>query len=105
MDKNLELFAKKLKQIRKKRGFTLEKLAEIVDVSPNHIQKIEGARANPSFSLISKLSQALNIDIKEFFNFDDLQPENFIKDEFLKLIKYSDEKHLQILYKIHCDLI
>ncbi|MBQ7450447.1 helix-turn-helix transcriptional regulator [bacterium] len=105
MDKNLELFAKKLRKIRKKRGYTLEKLAEMVEVSPNHIQKIEGARTNPSFPLISKLAFALNIELKEFFNFDDLRSKNYIKDEFNKLLKYSDESHLQILYKIHRDLI
>jgi transcriptional regulator with XRE-family HTH domain len=105
MDKNLILFAKKLKKLRKKRHLTLEKISELTDVSPNHILKLEGGRANPSFSLISRLSEALNVEIKELFNFDDLQPESYIKDEFLKLINFSDEKHLQTLYKIHKDLI
>ncbi len=105
MDKNLEFFAKKLRQIRKRRNLTLEQLSELTEVSPNHIQKIEGARTYPSFQLLSKLAFALNIDLKELFNFDDLQSESYIKDEFLKLINYSNEKHLQTLYKIHRDLI
>ena len=54
---------------------------------------------------LERIALALNVEIKEFFNFDGLKDVNYIKEEFKKMIKYSDEKHLQLLYKIHNDLI
>ena len=105
MKSDLELFAKKLKIIRQKRKYTLEKLAELCELTPNHISKLEAAKSNPSFSTISKLAKSLDVEIKELFVFDDLKDEEYIKDEFIKLIKYSDSKYLKLLYKIHKNLI
>ena len=105
MQTDLELFARKLKLIRQKRKFTLEKLEEVSNLTPNHIAKLEAGKSNPSFNSISELAHALNVELKELFNFDELKDENYIREEFKKLINYSDEKHLQLLYKVHRDLI
>lgn len=105
MESDLILFSKKLRILRKKRKLTMEKLAELCDLTPNHIAKLEAAKSNPSFFSISKIAKALNVELKELFNFDELKDENFIKDEFEKLIKYSDSEHLSLLYKIHKDII
>ena len=105
MNKDLMLFAKRLKQIRKQRHLTLEKFAELVEISPNHISKLESARTFPSFQLISRIANALNIDMKELFNFDSDKDTEYIKNEFVQMIKYSDPKYLNTLYKIHQDLI
>ncbi len=105
MKNTKELFAARLAYLREKRGFTQEKLAEMVGRSTNHISKIETAGANPSFELIVMLSNALNVEIKELFNFDSLQDINCIKSEFRNYLKNPDEKHLKMLYKIHKDLL
>ncbi len=105
MKSDLELFSQKLKILRQKRKLTLEKLSELSDLSPNHIAKLEASKTNPSFNSICSLAAALQVEIKELFNFDDLKDKEFIKDEFQKLINYSDVKHLQLLYKIHKDII
>lgn len=104
MNKDLMLFAKKLKQIRKQRHLTLEKFSELVDISPNHISKLESARTFPSFQLISRIANALNIDIKELFDFDGDKDEEYIKNEFVQMIKHSNPKYLNTLYKIHQNL-
>ena len=151
MNKDLMLFAKKLKQIRKQRHLTLEKFSELVDISPNHISKLESARTFPSFQLISRIANALNIDIKELFDFDGDKDEEYLRDvdfkvgvkvidslmflytlnkekaykvvllpkykivgeffsqghgknEFVQMIKHSDPKYLNTLYKIHQNL-
>ena len=105
MQSDLELFAKKLRILRKKRKLTMEKLAELCELTPNHIAKLEAARSNPSFVSISKIANSLGVELKELFNFDELKEEDFIKNEFENLIKTSDAKHLQLLYKIHKDII
>ena len=105
MQDDLKLFSKKVKMLRNKRKLTLEKLAEMAGISTNHLSKLEASKTKPSFGLISKLATALDVELKELFNFDELKDPSFIKDEFEKLIKYSNEEHLKLLYKIHRDLI
>ena len=100
-----ELLAVRLKQLRKSRGLTQEKLAELIGRDTKHISKLEIAGSYPSIETLERIALALNVEIKEFFNFDGLKDVNYIKEEFKKMIKYSDEKHLQLLYKIHNDLI
>ena len=105
MHKARELFAARVAFLREKRGLTQEKLAEMVNRSTNHISKIETAGANPSFDLIVHLSHALNVELKELFNFDSLENIDIIKSEFKKYIENADENHLKVLYKIHRDLL
>ncbi len=100
-----KLFAARVAFLREKKGLTQEKLAELVGRSTNHISKIETAGTNPSFDLIVRLAHALNVDLKDLFNFDSLNDINFIKEEFKNYIEKPDENHLKLLYKIHKDLI
>ena len=54
---------------RKLNGFTQEKLAEKCGISLDYLGKIEVAISKPGLKTIIKLSQALDIDIKELFEF------------------------------------
>lgn len=100
-----ELLAIRLKQLRKSRGFTQEKLAELIGRDTKHISKLEIAGSYPSIETLERIAVALDVEIKEFFDFDSLKDVNFIKEEFKKMINFSDDKHLQLLYKIHNDII
>ncbi len=100
-----ELLAIRIKQLRKSRGLTQEKLAELIGRDTKHISKLEIAGSYPSIETLERIANVLDVEIKEFFNFDGLKDKSFIKEEFQKLLQFSDEKHLQILYKIHKDLI
>ena len=92
-----ELLAKRLKQLRKSRGLTQEKLAELIGRDTKHISKLEIAGSYPSIETLERIANALDVELKDIFNFDGLKDRNFIKEEFQKLLQYSDEKHLLIL--------
>lgn len=100
-----ELLAIRIKQLRKSRGLTQEKLAELIGRDTKHISKLEIAGSYPSIETLERIANVLDVEIKEIFNFDGLKDKSYIKEEFQKLLQFSDEKHLQILYKIHKDLI
>lgn len=105
MKNTKELLAIRIKQLRKSRGYTQEKLAELIERDTKHISKWEIAGSYPSIKTLERIASVLGVEIKEFFNFDGLKDANYVRDEFKKLLKYSDEKHLQLLYKIHNDII
>lgn len=100
-----QLLAMRLKELRKSRGLTQEKLAELIGRDTKHISKLEIAGSYPSVETLERIALALNVELKDIFNFDGFKDKSFIIDEFQRLLKFSDERHLQLLYKIHRDLI
>ncbi|MBQ8459866.1 helix-turn-helix transcriptional regulator [bacterium] len=66
-----KLFGKHLKSIRQSRGLTQQELAELINLQPNTIGQIEIGYKAVSFSTLEKLAEKLNIDYKEFFNFEE----------------------------------
>lgn len=100
-----QLLAMRLKELRKSRGLTQEKLAELIGRDTKHISKLEIACSYPSVETLERIALALSVELKDIFNFDGFKDKNFIIDEFQRLLRFSDEKHIQLLYKIHRDLI
>ncbi len=55
-----------LKKLRAKRGYSLEKVARLADLSLNTVVKIEnGVNKNPTFETITKLAKALDVPIDD----------------------------------------
>jgi len=61
-------FGKKLKQLRLSKGLSQEKLALEADLDRTYIPSIEKGERNVSITVLEKLSKALNISIKDFFD-------------------------------------
>lgn len=71
MDENYVyyLVSRNLKRIRKEKGLTQEKLAELSNYSLGFIMNIESEKCYQTFSLgtLWQFGKALNVDIREFF--------------------------------------
>ena len=63
------LVSRNLKRIRKEKGLTQEKLAELSNYSVGFIMNIESEKYYQTFSLgtLWQFGKALNVDIREFF--------------------------------------
>lgn len=53
----------KIRQLRKARGLTQEQLAEKLDIDNKHLSKIEKGSHKPTYKLILKLAEVLQINI------------------------------------------
>ena len=62
-----DIFAKNLREYRRKGGFTQAKLAEKANISTHYIAMIELAQNFPKADIIERLAMALNIEIYELF--------------------------------------
>jgi transcriptional regulator with XRE-family HTH domain len=62
-----DIFAKNLKENRRKRGLTQATLAEKVNVSTHHIGMIELSRNYPTLELVERIADALDIEIYDLF--------------------------------------
>lgn len=63
-------FATKLQELRTAKGFTQEHLALDADIDKSYIGKIENGQKMPTLKTIAKLALALEVHIKELFDFD-----------------------------------
>jgi transcriptional regulator with XRE-family HTH domain len=100
-----ELLALNIKMLRKKWGFSQEKLAEAANLSAQSISDIEGCRTWVSDKTLERLAKVLNVDIFQLFiplcegNRDD--PELILYDRLMKLravMKEDIDKRLDQFY-------
>jgi transcriptional regulator with XRE-family HTH domain len=61
----LKKFGKRLATIRRQKGITQEKLAELVDVHRTYIGFIEAGKRNPSIGNIHKIAKALKVHFSD----------------------------------------
>lgn len=60
---------KRVKELRNKLGISQEELADLAGLDRTYITSVECGKRNISIVNIEKLATALNVTIKEFFNF------------------------------------
>jgi transcriptional regulator with XRE-family HTH domain len=60
-DDVLKTFGKQLRELRKKRGLSQEKLAELADMHRNYPGRVERGGANPTLLAIVALAGALKV--------------------------------------------
>ncbi len=55
--------------LRKQKGLSQNQLAEKLDISREHLAKIETAKRCVSLGLLIDISEALDVPVKDFFDF------------------------------------
>jgi transcriptional regulator with XRE-family HTH domain len=63
-------FGKKIYQLRTKKGWTQEELAEYADIAVRHVQRLEGKTPSPvKIDTIEKLAKAFQIKCSRLLDF------------------------------------
>lgn len=92
----------KIKILRKKKHFTQEQLAELIDISPRALSGIEVGEYYAKAETLDKIIEVLETTSEELFSNEHLT-DNEKKYEFIKnkieIIK-NDKRKLSFLYKI-----
>ena len=58
-----------IKKIRAEKGYSLEKIARLADLSLNTVVKIEnGVNQNPTFETLQKIAKALEVKMDDLIN-------------------------------------
>lgn len=99
-----ELLSLNIKILRKKWGFSQEKLAEYTSLSSQTISDIEGCRTWVSDKTLERLANVLNVDVFQLFlpqNEENDNPEANLYNRITKLknsIKEDIDKRLDQFY-------
>ncbi len=94
-----KLLGKRIQNIRKSKGLTQEKLAELINIETPSLSYLETGKYAPSIDTLQKLSEVLQVQPWEFYYFSQISDEQ--KKEELKKALDNDPKLLKILYNFY----
>lgn len=99
--KELKLFGMRIKDLRMVRKLSQERLAKKADISSKYMSRIEMGQHFPSFDILKKLANALNVDLKDFFEFThEGKNTKELKGIVSELLNDADEERLRLVVKI-----
>ena len=93
-----KMFGKRLREIRLTKMLTQEAVAELIDIKPENYSRIENGLSFPKPENIVKLSEVLNVEIAELFQFTHLNDYDKILDAIIAKLK-NDKEATVITYK------
>ncbi len=98
---NYELLGSKIRAARKAKGYTLEHLAEILDVSTTFIGQIERAKGIPSLDTLVRIANALEISVDSllFENLNEKAGNDHFIQQISNLTSDFDAKEKELLLK------
>lgn len=79
MDKLRKKVGKRIKEIREARSLKQYELAEILEMEPSNLTRIESGYQMPKEENITKIAKALDVKVKDLFDFG----ESCAKDELI----------------------
>ena len=84
----------RIRQLREKKNYTLNKLANHAGVSQSYLRDVELENKNPTIAFLSLICQSLDISLKDFFNEDS----DFLNDPLMQAIyKLTPEQKESLL--------
>jgi len=87
--------ADKIRKIRKNKGYTLEQLGKLADLSKGLLSRIENCQVSPPIATLSKISHGLEVELN-YYSLSSLRSDNLIEPF---IVKYPvTEQHPTKLY-------
>lgn len=93
---------KRIQSIRKSKGFTQEKLAELIDIEPPSLSYIETGKFSPSVETLQRLANVLQVNIWEFYYFESVGNKEMMT--ILTSAMANDEKLTKIFYNLYMSM-
>ena len=95
----LDNIGNKIRYYRKVKKLTQDKLAELSGLSIRYIGYIERGEKRPSIDALVSITKALNVRLKNLFDFEEVSREEAIK-RLMEEIKHKDTESILLLVEI-----
>ena len=97
-------FGKRVKELRKSKGLTQEQIAELINIEPPNVSKMENGLHFPQPEKIEKIAKALDINIKDLFDFEHFQKKEDLVKHITSSLNEFDLKTIELIYKFISNL-
>ena len=95
-----KLLGKKIKELRQKKNYTQEQLAELIGVGERNLSKIECGNNFVTAETLSNILSALDVEAKELFDFNCNNDKEILKQELLRAI-FDESIDIKLLYRLY----
>ena len=95
-----ELLGARIKEIRKQRQLSQERLAEKVGVEPKQISRIEGSKSSPSMDTLEAIARELQVEMKDLLDYQHLKADEPIEDQALRILRMMDDKTKRLAIRL-----
>lgn len=100
MDAKKQLGAR-IKELRKTKKLTQEQLAEMIDVDPKHLSRIEVGGSYPSLDTLAKMSAALKYEVMDFFDYEHrVDDKKQLMESIGRLLREAQQEQLRIILRM-----
>ena len=94
-----KLLGKRIKELIKRKGYSQEKLAEMIDIEPTALSNIVTGRNYPLLGTLDKLVNVLGVSYNDIFDFEHQDTNENLKNKILEILENYPDKITDI-YKI-----
>ena len=98
MDSTKILLGRKIRLLRKSKGWTQDYLSELLGINPKSVLRIESGQTFPTIQNLEKLAEVFGIEIADLFNnrsFDEIPN---LKKVINEMIETLDDNKIRNLY-------
>lgn len=96
---DLKLIGIKIKEIRKRKKISQEKLAEIVSMNHRSIVRLENNHSVPQLETLEKIAEALGVSISDFFENKPLGSRDEIIKDINSCLSSMNDDELKTFYQ------
>lgn len=97
---DFSIIGKRIKEARKKKGLTQEKLVECMDVSIAYLSKVETGKIHINSERLSQICNILEVTEGEILNGVSNNSEKYLNNEFNNLLRKCTPKQQKLIYNI-----
>ena len=91
---------KRIKELREARKMKQVELAELIDMEATNLSKLEKGVHLPKEENLNKITNALNVDIKDLFDFGHLKTKEELVRDINSIFEQSSLEEMQFFHKI-----
>ncbi len=102
---NKLLLGKRIKELRKIKGFTQEKLSELVGIDSKHLSRVECGINFPSLDLLNNIANTLEVEPSVLFQTNHLKDRKTLLSEIKAILNKQTDEKIKLFYRILQDIV
>jgi transcriptional regulator with XRE-family HTH domain len=95
-----QLLGSRIREVRKACGLSQEQLAEMVDIDPRYVSRLELGKSSPSLGTLDAIANALGVEIRDLFEFGHLDAGGTGAEEVETILEGLDEDTRRMVVRI-----
>lgn len=96
-----EQLGRRVRELRKKRGLTQERLAEAASVDVKYLGNIERGRENPTIGILEKLANTFSVRVSQILDFEhEVKGKRLLLRRVTQALDKCDEEELRIILRL-----